>query len=333
MQLSFFDEKSVSQSDVNKFVDVDKLKPSGFEKCNDDKKSEEVEFVGFSTGDEELDLLLNGKSTQDVVPIKRQAVIDERLNNASDVLSTSVERVDADSKKAAGEFEFVGDDYSYYGRIKPIAENFGKIEKTSENEKSAISKSENGAENFVKAEVVSDKKVEKINDFDLIEQSLSSIKNAVFANIKEIEVLVENVYNDIFKNNPSFKHSLESVLINLEEYLQALLLSSMLESGVKYEKFPEFVYEILPQGDIFKGANDELTAKIKIASVLKTQPLVALMLAAVDVAMGKNETKKLIDGIYNVYAICIAAINRKTLAKDEILFNLITFAKNQGVNI
>ncbi len=333
MQLSFFDEKSVSQSDVNEFVGQDKSMPSDFEKRNNDKKTDEVEFVGFSTGDEELDLLINGKSTQDVEPINKQAVINERLDNANDVLSTSVEKVDADSKKTAGEFEADDDDYSYYGRIKPIAENSGKIEKTSENEKSAISKSENGAENFVKAEVVSDKNVEKINDFYLIEQSLSSIKNAVFTIIEEIELLVRNVYNDIFKNNPSFRHSLESVLINLEEYLQALLLSSMLESGVKYEKFPGFVYEILPRGDIFKGVNDELAAKIKIASVLKMQPLGALMLAAVDVAMGKNETKKLIDGIYNIYAICISAINRKTLAKDEILFNLITFAKNQGVNI
>lgn len=333
MQLSFFDDASASQSDVNEFVGEDKSMPSNFEKRNDDKKSDEVEFVGFSTGDEELDLLINGKSSQDADPIKKQTAIDEHLDNTSDVLNTSIEKVDADSEKEASKFEADSDDYSYYGRIKPIAENSGKIEKTSENETTAITKSENDAENFVKAEGVSDKKIEKINGFDLIEQSLSSVKNVVFASIKEIEVLVENVYNDIFKNNPSFKHSLESVLINLEEYLQALLLSSMLESGVEYEKFPKFVYEILPQGDVFRGSNDELTAKIKIASVLKTQPLAALMLAAVDVAMGKSETKKLIDGIYNVYATCISAINRKTLAKDEILFNLITFAKNQGVNI
>lgn len=231
------------------------------------------------------------------------------------------------------------DDYSYYGTIKPVAENAGfSVRKNSDSEREKNENSERAnekiAENLKSEQAkIQAEKVNYLQQENAVKSALNLAKPQAVLHVNSIKNTVTRVYDEVFKNNPAFKSSLESIIKNLEEYVQALLLSVMLQCEITYEWFPEFVYEILPDGDIFGGAANELSVKIKIAEALKKQPTAMLMLAAVDVSFNKSETKQLINEIYGLYCACICALNKKPLAKEEILFNLISFAKNQGVNI
>ncbi len=322
-QISIFDQQG-SVNEIETVFDFDNSENVDGDTA-DTFSEEGGELVGFSTGDDELDLLINGKSDGFERDDSKKGCVDASSSGGS-VVVDDVEK----EKTLKNE-----DDYSYYGTIKPLAENAGHHEKPSKScEKIESKKIEaNLGDDF---KVVPELKIEaekRKNDFSRIENALNKAKTDVLANLKCVETAVTRVYDDIFKNNPSFKNSIESVLKNFEEYVQALLLSTMMESGVDYDKFPDFVYEVLPLGNIFGGTSDELSAKIKIAAALKSQPLALLMLAAVDVAMGQQQTKMLIDRVYDIYCVCVAAIDKKPFTKDEVLFNLISFAKNQGVKI
>lgn len=310
---------------------------------------QETSYVGFSTGDAELDRLINGTSegylqNESGTEIVEMSVGGAKIsgfnkNNTVSGDKTAQTAVVADIKSDEPE------DYSYYGTIKPLAENAGiNASKKTDNEREKAENAKNAQLAISPNEKPQSSPLETKNA-ESAEKSFSlqqekDIKNALILakpqadlHVAEINGIVTRVYDEVFKNNPAFKNSLESIIKNLEEYVQASLLSAMLQSETSYEWFPEFVYEILPDGDIFGGAVNELSVKIKIADALKKQPTAMLMLAAVDVSFGKSETKQLLNEIYGLYRTCVCALNIKPLAKEEILFNLISFAKNQGVNI
>lgn len=305
---------------------------------------QETSYVGFSTGDDELDRLING----DVGEISPQAKTAFNKANTEvlegDGFNKKIEATAEKTEKIADETA-KNDDYSYYGTIKPLAENAGiNAPKKADNVREKAEQAKNAQPKTAQNEKLQSSPIEAKNaesaekTFSLqqekaIKSALTLAKPQAILHVTAINGIVTRVYDEVFKNNPAFKSSLESIIKNLEEYVQALLLSVMLQSEISYEWFPEFVYEILPDGDIFGGAANELTVKIKIAEALKKQPTAMLMLAAVDVSFGKNETKQLLNEIYGLYCACVCALDIKPLAKEEILFNLISFAKNQGVNI
>lgn len=314
---------------------------------------QETSYVGFSTGDAELDRLINATNDNYSQSESGAEIVETGVNGAKVNVFNENKPV-SDNKTAKNRTAQTAsaniksdepEDYSYYGTIKPLAENAGinapkkadsvceKAEqaknaqpKAAQNEKSQSAPIE--AKNTENAEKTFSLQQEKV-----IKNALTLAKPQAILHVTAINGIVTRVYDEVFKNNSAFKSSLESIIKNLEEYVQALLLSVMLQSEISYEWFPEFVYEILPDGDIFGGAANELTVKIKIAEALKKKPTAMLMLAAVDVSFGKSETKQLLNEIYGLYCACVCALDIKPLAKEEILFNLISFAKNQGVNI
>lgn len=301
------------------------------EKVFEQSNSDEV-FVGFSTGDDELDRLIGGDVKQN--DEKASVVVtDQEIDKTGNNLKNERAESNADRKKADDE------DYSYYGTIKPLAENAGiegaKNAKSAKNENKTFETQ--SAEDLIKAEIEKTKKlkelakIEKDNQNEKVKAALNAVKAEAFSIVYELKGAVLRVYDEIFKNNPAFKNSSDSIIKNLEEYVQALLLSPALVGENNYECYPEFVYEILPEGDIFSGTYDNLSLNVKMANLLKTQPTATLMFAAVDVSFGRSETKKLIDGIYSLYFLCVTALGQKAPSKDEIMFNMLTFAKNQGV--
>ena len=302
VQISMFEEVS---ADISSAVSGEKVIVKAEDEINGQKAEK---LVGFSTGDAELDMLIGGVSDKS----------DENTIISDD-------------------FEKSGDeDYSYYGTIKPLAENAGIVDKkaAAKNAEKAEAKT---ADDLIKAEIEKAKmlaekaKIEKANENERVKSALNAVKPQALEYVCAIKNGIESVYDEIFKNNPAFKNSIESIVKNLEEYVQALLLSRALMAEIKFECYPEFVYEILPEGDVFKGTFDDLSLNVKLANVLKTQPTAMLMLAAVDVSFNRRETKELIDNIYSLYNICVTALGQKAPAKDEVMFNMLTFAKNQGV--
>lgn len=315
---------------------------------------QETSYVGFSTGDAELDRLINGTSEGYLQNESGTEIVEMSVGGAkiSGFNKNNTVSGDKTAQNKTAQTAVVADiksdepeDYSYYGTIKPLAENAGiNASKKTDNEREKAENAKNAQLAISPNEKPQSSPLETKNA-ESAEKSFSlqqekDIKNALILakpqadlHVAEINGIVTRVYDEVFKNNPAFKNSLESIIKNLEEYVQASLLSAMLQSETSYEWFPEFVYEILPDGDIFGGAVNELSVKIKIADALKKQPTAMLMLAAVDVSFGKSETKQLLNEIYGLYRTCVCALNIKPLAKEEILFNLISFAKNQGVNI
>lgn len=317
-----FDE--VLQNDSNNFEPVE-------------KSVDRERLVGFSTGDEELDRLIGGVSDSagDFVALNDfdSGLSGGDLKKASDLAKNTVDFEKNDSVDA---FEN-GDDYSYYGTIKPLAENAGLPADDGDSKKTNDDVASQKAEDILKAEIERAKilaekeKAKKVSENERIKTSLNSVKEKATLIVDGIKKSVFGVYDEIFKNNLAFKTPIESVIKNLEEYIQALLLSRALLGEANYECYPEFVYEILPEGDIFAGTFDDLSLNVKLAAVLKTQPTAMLMLAAVDVSFNRSETKKLIDDVYSLYVTCVDALGQKAPSKDEVMFNMLTFAKNQGV--
>lgn len=327
---------------------------SGNEQNQQQESLQETSYVGFSTGDAELDRLINGTSEGYLQNESGTEIVEMSVGGAkiSGFNKNKTVSGDKTAQNKTAQTAVVADiksdepeDYSYYGTIKPLAENAGiNASKKTDNEREKAENAKNAQLTISPNEKPQSSPLETKNaenaekSFSL--QQEKDIKNALILakpqadlHVAEINGIVTRVYDEVFKNNPAFKNSLESIIKNLEEYVQASLLSAMLQSETSYEWFSEFVYEILPDGDIFGGAVNELSVKIKIADALKKQPTAMLMFAAVDVSFGKSETKQLLNEIYGLYRTCVCALNIKPLAKEEILFNLISFAKNQGVNI
>lgn len=279
----------------------------------DEVAPEQPSYVGFSTGDAELDLLLSEKNE-----------LTQSVDFKASFKTTNADIEGANEKSAET-------DDSYYGTIKPIAENAGVHcdEKNIEVE-TLVAATEKTA---IQSGTFDDEITSNEKRNENVEKALNKVKPQAIIAVNSLKNTITRVYDEVFKNNSSFKSSLESIIKNFEEYVQALLLSTMLDSGITYEGFPDFVYEILPEGDIFENAESELMAKITITEHLKKHPTAVLMLAAVDVSFNKTETKKLLNEIYGLYCTCVCALGIKANAKEEILFNLISFAKNQGVNI
>lgn len=297
-------------------------------------------LVGFSTGDEELDRLIGGISDNagDFVADDSVAAKSEKSEKNAKVADDSAKNAVDSGKGDFADSSENGDDYSYYGTIKPLAENAGLPSDVGDSKKSNDNDAASQkAEDILKAEIerakilAENEKAKKISENERIKTSLNAVKEKAILIVDGIKKSVIGVYDEIFKNNPAFKTPIESVVKNLEEYVQALLLSRALLGEANYECYPEFVYEILPEGDIFVGTFDDLSLNVKLAAVLKTQPTAMLMLAAVDVSFNRSETKKLIDDVYSLYLTCVNALGQKAPSKDEVMFNMLTFAKNQGV--
>lgn len=323
-QISMFEEVS---ADISSAVSGENVIVKAEDEINGQKAEK---LVGFSTGDAELDMLIGGVSDK---------------SDENTIISDDFEKSgENDDKTAEFKNENLSDDksgnedYSYYGTIKPLAENAGIVDKKAAAKNAEKEKAEaKTADDLIKAEIEKAKmlaekaKIEKANENERVKSVLNAVKPQALEYVCAIKSGIESVYDEIFKNNPAFKNSIESIVKNLEEYVQALLLSRALMAEIKFECYPEFVYEILPEGDIFKGTFDDLSLNVKMANVLKTQPTAMLMLAAVDVSFNRRETKELIDNIYSLYNLCVTALGQKAPAKDEVMFNMLTFAKNQGV--
>ena len=174
-----------------------------------------------------------------------------------------------------------------------------------------------------KPETFKENKISKEEQAEFFKKALSGAQGLNLALI--------DLYEGFFKNNAAFKRTFDEIEKGLEEYVQAVIISRLIESGKGGELALEFVYKALPRGDLFGGTSSESEAFNVIKKKSREVPMAFLMATAVDVSFKKDYSLKIINGIYGVYCACVSAFGVSPCEKQELTRDLCDFAKKQGV--
>lgn len=172
-------------------------------------------------------------------------------------------------------------------------------------------------------ETFKENKISKEEQAEFFKKALSGAQGLNLALI--------DLYEVFFKNNAAFKRTFDEIEKGLEEYVQAVIISRLIESGKGGELALEFVYKALPRGDLFGGTSSESEALGVIKKKSREVPMAFLMATAVDVSFKKDYSLKIINGIYGVYCACVSAFGVSPCEKQELTRDLCDFAKKQGV--
>lgn len=211
-----------------------------------------------------------------------------------------------------------------------------KIEKQKEVNKEPLTlqkQSENKAVTAIKAESKASASAEEKRAFTPAQKP--SLNEAV-ERAKEILSLTENrianLYAEYFANR-GFAYTLKEVIVNLEEYLQALFLVVAMNGRDIQEEEMKFIWTVLSRADIFRGTNSIEESIAKAKKVIKTNPSALLITVAVDKFYGKNESFEVVKNINEIYLLMCSLTGLKTVKKEELLAEIFAFAQAQGVKI
>ena len=153
---------------------------------------------------------------------------------------------------------------------------------------------------------------------------------------KEILFDLENKVIDIYTGyfaNRNFAYTAKEIIVNLEEYLQALFLVACMSGRDIKEEEMRFIWSVLSHADIFTGLDsiDQSYEKAKI--IINTDPHALLISVAVDKFYEKRETASIIKDIYKIYIIMCSLTGIPAIKKDKLLAIIIAFAQTQGVKL
>ena len=166
-------------------------------------------------------------------------------------------------------------------------------------------------------------------------QEILTLSQAIEAG-KEILFQLENdivyTYEEYFANR-GFAYTAKEIIVNFEEYLQALFLTVATTNRDLGEDEMRFIWSVFSRADIFSGMNsiEETLAKaLKTVSVL---PHAILISVAVDKFYDKTVTAKILSGIYDIYLIMCKLAGILTTKKEKLFAKIKEFAQAQGVKI
>ena len=237
-------------------------------------------------------------------------------------------------KNLSKELDSKSEKQNYKGESEKLAVK--KIEKKKEVNKEPLTlpkQSENKAVTPIKAE-------NKVNANAKEKQAFTPVKkpslSEVIEKAKDILSLTENrianLYAEYFANR-GFAYTLKEVIVNLEEYLQALFLVTAMNGRDIQEEEMKFIWSVLSRADIFRGTNSIEESIAKAKKVIKTNPSALLITVAVDKFYGKNESFEVVKNINEIYLLMCSLTGLKTVKKEELLAEIFTFAQAQGVKV
>lgn len=222
------------------------------------------------------------------------------------------------------------------GESETPAVKIKKIEKQKEVNKEPLTlqkQSENKAVTAIKAESKVRASAEEKRAFTPARKP--SLNEAV-ERAKDILSLTENrianLYAEYFANR-GFAYTLKEVIVNLEEYLQALFLVVAMNGRDIQEEEMKFIWTVLSRADIFRGTNSIEESILKAKKVIKTNPSALLITVAVDKFYGKNESFEVVKNINEIYLLMCSLTGLKTVKKEELLAEIFAFAQAQGVKL
>ena len=150
--------------------------------------------------------------------------------------------------------------------------------------------------------------------------------------LNEIHLQIGAIYNEHFSNS-AFAYSLNEVAIDLEKYLQALLILSASTGKELSETELDFIWAVLSQANIFDGTSSFEQVLEKVNIITRVNPHALLLTVAVDKFYKKSETDSLLTKIYDLYLLSCSLTNTKIIDKKQLLEVQYNFAQAQGVNI
>ncbi len=146
------------------------------------------------------------------------------------------------------------------------------------------------------------------------------------------EMRIADLYGEYFANR-GFNYTAKEVIVNFEEYLQALFLVACMNNRDLQEEEMRFIWAVLSHADVFAGTDSIEGALEKSKTIIKTNPHAILITVAVDKYYEKNETAFILNGIYGVYKIMCDLAKIVAVKKEKLLATIIEFARTQGVKL
>ena len=147
-----------------------------------------------------------------------------------------------------------------------------------------------------------------------------------------VETRITDLYGEYFANR-GFSYTAKEVIVNFEEYIQALLLVACMEGRDLQEDEMRFIWSVLSHADVFAGTDSIEGALEKAKCIIQTSPHAILISIAVDKYYEKSETKFILNGIYDVYKIMCDLAKIVAVKKEKLLATIIEFARAQGVKL
>ena len=148
----------------------------------------------------------------------------------------------------------------------------------------------------------------------------------------EIENSTALLYEGYFANR-GFAYTAKQVVVNFEEYLQALLLVSVMEGRDLQEDEMRFIWSVLSHADIFTGMDSIEQTLERAKKMIDVVPHAVLISVAVDKFYDKNETASIVNSIYALYLLACKLAGIKPALKEKLLAKIIQFAQAQGVKL
>lgn len=161
-----------------------------------------------------------------------------------------------------------------------------------------------------------------------LEEGIARGKNILLA----MQTKIANLYQTYFSNT-SISYTAKEIVLDLENYLQALLLVASTKNKELQESEMNFIWSVLYHADIFEGTNSIEEAITKAKNIVDKNPQCLMLTVGVDRYYEKNETKALFVNIYNLYLVTCAVSGALPIKKEELFAQQINFARAQGVII
>ncbi len=193
-----------------------------------------------------------------------------------------------------------------------------------EKEKKTKQKREEKAKTVIDEDPVEEKPKKEI--------SLQSASETGKKKLFDLESKIAYLYEGYFANR-GFAYTAKQVVINLEEYLQALLLTAATDGRELKEEEMRFIWSVLSHADIFAGMNSIEETLERAKKIIETVPYAILISVAVDKFYDKKESAEICNAIYDLYLLMCLLSGISAIKKEKLLAKIREFAQAQGVKL
>ena len=180
----------------------------------------------------------------------------------------------------------------------------------------------------LKNEPENESKPEKTVEILPLSQAIENGKKILF----QLESDVAYTYEEYFANR-GFGYTAKEIIINFEEYLQALFLIVATTNRDLGEEEMRFIWSVLSHADIFNGTNSIDETLEKALKTVKVLPHAVLISVAVDKFYDKTATAEMLNGVYDLYLIMCKLAGIPITKKEKLFAKIKEFAQAQGVKI